>query len=188
VDELNELGVHVNNEGDHPVAWPVALHSDASFFFWGGAFTTGQAAQRAPPKTTGLPLAGPDHARSLRLSPSRSTACRRDPRRRRAQHPSCYLSQAPPPSPDPLACDLRLASVAVSAARRDSASSHPGRAYFSPPRRTCVCAHHTAAFQRCRMYVEHLHPDCRLAVFDEISIRHLAWWDHEEGGSATRSR
>jgi hypothetical protein len=27
------------------------------FFFWGGAFTTGQAAQRAPQKTTGLPLA-----------------------------------------------------------------------------------------------------------------------------------
>jgi hypothetical protein len=54
------------------------------------------------------------------------------------QHPSCYLRQAPPPSPDPLACDLQLASVAVSAARRDSASSHPGRAHFSLPRRTCV--------------------------------------------------
>jgi hypothetical protein len=23
------------------------------------------------------------------------------------------------------------------------------------------------------MYVEHLHPDCRLAVFDEIPTRHL---------------
>jgi hypothetical protein len=34
-------------------------------------------------------------ARGLRLSPSRSTACRRDPRRRRAQHPSCYLRQSP---------------------------------------------------------------------------------------------
>jgi hypothetical protein len=32
-------------------------------FFWGGAFTTEQAAQRAPQKTTGLPLAGPDQAR-----------------------------------------------------------------------------------------------------------------------------
>jgi hypothetical protein len=32
----------------------------------GGAFTTCQAAQRAPQKTTGLPLAGPDQARSLR--------------------------------------------------------------------------------------------------------------------------
>jgi hypothetical protein len=31
-----------------------------NFFFGGGAFTTGQAAQRAPQKTTGLPLAGPD--------------------------------------------------------------------------------------------------------------------------------
>jgi hypothetical protein len=76
-----------------------------------------QAKQRSapPPKTTGLPLAGPDQARSLRLSPSRSTACRRDPRRRRTQHPSCYLRQAPrrrqthwrvtsnwPPSPCPL--------------------------------------------------------------------------------------
>jgi hypothetical protein len=58
----------------------------------GGAFTTGQAAQRAPQKNTGLPLAGPDQARSLCLSPSRSTACRRDPRRRRTQHPSCYLA------------------------------------------------------------------------------------------------
>jgi len=84
-------------------------------FFLGGAFTAGQAAQRAPPKTTGLPLAGPDQARSLRLSPSRSTACRRDPCRHRTQHPSCYLRQAPrrrqthwrvtsnwPPSPCPL--------------------------------------------------------------------------------------
>jgi hypothetical protein len=84
-------------------------------FSLGGAFTTGQAAQRAPQKTTGLPLAGPDQARSLRLSPSRSTACLRDPRRHRTQHPSWYLRQAPrrrqthwrvisnwPPSPCPL--------------------------------------------------------------------------------------
>jgi hypothetical protein len=42
------------------------------------------------------------------------------------------ISAKPPAaSPDPLTCDLQLASVAVSAARRDSASSHPGRAYFS---------------------------------------------------------
>jgi hypothetical protein len=67
------------------------------YFFGGGASTTGQAVQRAPPKNTGLPLAGPDQARSLRLSPSRSTACRRDPRRRRTHHPSCYLRQAPRP-------------------------------------------------------------------------------------------
>jgi hypothetical protein len=58
----------------------------------------------------------------------------------------------PPPSPDPLACDLQLASVAVSAARRDSASSHPGRAHFSLPRRTCVCALQIAAPQRCRKW------------------------------------
>jgi hypothetical protein len=60
----------------------------------------------------------------------------------------------------------------VSAARRDSASSHPGRAHFSPPRRTCVCARRTAAPQRCHIHVKHLHADCRLAVFDEIPIRH----------------
>jgi hypothetical protein len=29
------------------------------------------------------------------LCPSRFTACQRDPRRRRTQHPSCYLRQAP---------------------------------------------------------------------------------------------
>jgi hypothetical protein len=86
-----------------------------TFFFLGRAFTTCQAAQRAPQKTTGLPLSGPDQARGLRLSPSRSTASRRDLRRRRTQHPSCYLRQAPrrrqthwrvvsnwPPSPCPL--------------------------------------------------------------------------------------
>jgi hypothetical protein len=107
-------------------------------------------------------------------TPSRSTACRRDPRRRRTQpSPQLLSPPSPPPSPDPLAGDhLQLASVAVSAARRDSASSHPGRAHFSPPRRTCVCARHTAA-PPALPHVEHLHPDCRLAVFDEIPIRHL---------------
>jgi hypothetical protein len=64
------------------------------FLLLGGAFTTGQAAQRAPQKTTGLPLAGPDQARSLRLSPSRSTACRRDPRRHRTQHLFLVTSEA----------------------------------------------------------------------------------------------
>jgi hypothetical protein len=64
------------------------------------ASTIGQAAQRPPPppqKNTDLPLAGPDQARGLRLSPSRSTAGRRDPRRRRTQHPSCYLRASSPP-------------------------------------------------------------------------------------------
>jgi hypothetical protein len=78
--------------------WSARMQTAASrpSFFWGGASTRGQAAQRASlPKTTDLPLAGPDQARSLRLSPSRFTACRRDPRRRRTQHPSCYLRQAP---------------------------------------------------------------------------------------------
>jgi hypothetical protein len=46
---------------------------------------------------------------------------------------------------EPLACDLQLAFVDVSAAHRESASSHPGRAYFGLPRRTCYCALQTAA-------------------------------------------
>jgi hypothetical protein len=54
--------------------------------FLGGAFTTGQAAQRAPPKTTGLPLAGPDQARSLRLSPSRESFFRRNPEQLGSEH------------------------------------------------------------------------------------------------------
>jgi hypothetical protein len=37
--------------------------------------------------------------------------------------PQLLSPPIPPPSPDPLACDLQLASAAVSAARRDSASS-----------------------------------------------------------------
>jgi hypothetical protein len=118
------------------------------FFFFGRGFHYRPSSAAPPPKKQRASLSQAPKARSLRLSPSRSTACRRDPRRRRTQHPSCYLRQAsPPPSPDPLACDLQLASVAVSAARRDSASSHPGTAYFSLPRRTCVCARHTTAPQ-----------------------------------------
>jgi hypothetical protein len=54
--------------------------------FLGGAFTTGQAVQRAPPKTTGLPLAGPDQARSLRLSPSRESFFRRNPEQLGSEH------------------------------------------------------------------------------------------------------
>jgi hypothetical protein len=69
-------------------------------YYASGAFTTVlslQAKQRSarPPKATGLPLAGPDQARSLRLSPSRSTACRRDPRRRRTQHSVLHSHRAP---------------------------------------------------------------------------------------------
>jgi hypothetical protein len=44
--------------------------------------------------------------------------------------PQLISPPSPPPSPDPLACDIQLASVAVSAARRDSASFHPGRAHL----------------------------------------------------------
>jgi hypothetical protein len=96
-------------------------------FLWGRAFTTGQAAQRAPKKNTGLPLAGPGQARSLRLSPSRSYCLSTRPTSPPYPAPQLLSPPSPPPSPDPLACDLQLASVAVSAARRDSASSHPGR-------------------------------------------------------------
>jgi hypothetical protein len=80
-----------------------------------------QAKQRknAPQKTRGC-LSQAPAKRGVRASlpaPSRSTAtaCRRDPRRRRTQHRSCYLRQAPrrrqshwrvtsnwPPSPCPL--------------------------------------------------------------------------------------
>ena len=56
------------------------------------------SAARPEKKPTDLPLAGPDQAQSLRLSHSRYTAFRRDPRRRRARHPSCYLRQAPTPT------------------------------------------------------------------------------------------
>jgi hypothetical protein len=89
------------------------------------------AAPPPPPPNTELPLAGPDQARSLRLSPSRSIYCRSSTR------------PTSPPYPAPLACDPHLASAAVPAARRDSASSHPSRAHFGLPRRTCVWARRT---------------------------------------------
>jgi hypothetical protein len=123
----------------------------ASFFFLGGAFTTGAR----PPKKHGPASRRPRPSAESTPPPpaARSTACRRDPCRRRTQHPSCYLRQAHrrrqthwrvtsnwPPSPRPLHGATR------------SASSHPGRAHFGLPRRTCVCARHTAAPQRCRMW------------------------------------
>jgi hypothetical protein len=40
--------------------------------------------------------------------------------------PQLISPPSPPPSPDPLACDLQLASVAVSAARRDTPLRWPG--------------------------------------------------------------
>jgi hypothetical protein len=70
----------------------VYIHQALKFFlfflFLGRGFNYRPSSAARPPKNTGLPLAGPDQARSPRLSPSRSTACRRDPRRRRAQHPA----------------------------------------------------------------------------------------------------
>jgi hypothetical protein len=70
--------------------------------------TTGQAAQLATQKNPGLPPTGPGQAPGalsapLPLTPSHTTptreshssAGRRDPRRRRTQHPSWYLRRAP---------------------------------------------------------------------------------------------
>jgi hypothetical protein len=90
-------------------------------------------------------------------------------------YPTPQLSALEPRAPDPLACDLQLASAAVSAARLDSASSHPGRAHFSLPRRTCacLCLRPPDCGSPALPQVEHLYSDCRLAVFDQISIRHL---------------
>jgi hypothetical protein len=64
-------------------------------------------------------------------------ACRLSTRPTSPPYPAPQLLSppSPPPSPDPLACDLQLASAAVSAARRDSASSHPSRAYRLGERR-----------------------------------------------------
>jgi hypothetical protein len=62
----SSVGFLRNSEAPRPVPF---------FLGGGGAFTTGQATQHAPQKTTGLPLAGPDQARSLRLSPSRQPLC-----------------------------------------------------------------------------------------------------------------
>jgi hypothetical protein len=86
-----------------PPRAPPASNWPGRLYFFGRGFCYSQAAvQRAPQKTTDLPLAGPDQARSLHLSPRRSTAGRRDPRRRRTQHPaSCYLRQEPPTAARP---------------------------------------------------------------------------------------
>jgi hypothetical protein len=151
-------------------------------FGGGGAFTIGHPAPPPPPpkKNTDLPLAGPDQARSLRLSPSRSlsTAGRRDPRTSppypAPSTPAAISAKPPPPPPDPLACDLQLASAAVSAARRDSAASHPGRVYFSRPSKEDLRLRPPHRSPPALPHVEQLHPDWhRLAVFDEIPARHL---------------
>jgi hypothetical protein len=120
----------------------------------GVAVTTGHRPSSAacPPSAESAPLSQPLYCMSTRpTSPP---------------YPVPQLpSSSPPPLPVPLACDLRLASADVSAARRDSASSHPGRAHFSPPRRTCVCARHTAAPQRSRMW-----NICTLAAASSLSL------------------
>jgi hypothetical protein len=120
----------------------------------------GPASRRPRPSAESAPISQPLYCLSTRPKSPPHPA------------PQLLSPPSPPPSPEPLACDLQLASVAVSAARRDSASSHPGRAHFSlpkedlrlrPPHRSPPALPH----------VEHLNPDCRLAVFDEISMRHL---------------
>jgi hypothetical protein len=54
-----------------------------------------------PPPTTDLPLAGPDQARSLRLSPRRHCLGRRDPRRL-FLFSTWFVGSPPPPPPLPL--------------------------------------------------------------------------------------
>jgi hypothetical protein len=71
-----------------------------------GCHYIGQAAQLAPQKNTGLPPTSPGQALCLRHSPPHTTptrdihssAGRRNPRRRRTQHPSCYLISVKPPT------------------------------------------------------------------------------------------
>jgi hypothetical protein len=66
-------------------------------------------------------------------------------------------------------------AAAMSAARLDSVSSHPGRAHFSQPTKEDLCLRPPYCGSPALPQVEHLHSDCdcRLAVFDQISIRHL---------------
>jgi hypothetical protein len=123
-----------------------------TFFFFGGTFTKGQAARRPPPKTRACLSQAPTKRGVCASLPAALLRLSTRPTSPPYPTPQLLPPPGPPPSPDPLVCDLQLASVAVSAARRDSASSHPGRAHFSLPRRTCVCARHTAAPQRCRFY------------------------------------
>jgi hypothetical protein len=108
----------------------------------GGAVTTGQAAQLAPKKRTCISQAPTKRGVCASISPITPT---RDPRRRRTQHPSHRRRSPRRYQPHWRVTCNQLASADVFAARRDSASSHPGRAHFSLPRRTCVCARHTAA-------------------------------------------
>jgi hypothetical protein len=63
----------------------------------------------------------------------------------------------------PLACRC----VRCTSRRLDSASSYPGRAHFSLPRRTCICALQTAAPQRCRKW-----NTCTPTAASRFSIRY----------------
>jgi hypothetical protein len=138
----------------------------------------GPASRRPRPSAESAPLSQPLYCLSTRPTSPPYPA------------PQLLSPPSPPPSPDPLACDLQLASVAVSAARRDSASSHPGRADFSLPRRTCVCARHTAAPQRCRMWNTTSQPrkgdvtGCQFGALGACPVvpggcpRPTGWWGH----------
>jgi hypothetical protein len=117
------------------------------------AVTSGQAAQLAPPP--------PQTRTCLSQGPTKRGVCASLPAALLpvdATHvtavPSTPATAVEPPtvSSPTSVWPPGLASAAVSAARRDSAPSHPGRAHFSLPRRTCVCARHAATPQRCCMW------------------------------------
>jgi hypothetical protein len=116
------------------------IQGEAKFFVFLGGFAAGQPSSAArPPKKHG-PASRRPRRPSVESAPLSQPLYCRSTRPTSPPYPAPQLISppSPPSSPDPLACDLQLASAAVSAARRDSAASHPGRAHFSLPRRTCV--------------------------------------------------
>jgi hypothetical protein len=79
-------------------------------FFWGGAFTTGQAAQRAPPQNHGPASRRPRPSAESAPLPQPLYCMSTRPTSPPYPAPQLLSPPSPPPSPDPLACDLQLAS------------------------------------------------------------------------------
>jgi hypothetical protein len=103
------------------------LHYCRFWVFFGRGFPNRPGSAARPPPNHG-PASG--QARSLRISPSRSTACRRDPRRPASPpYPSPQLLSppSPPPSPDPLACFFLKRKGLSLAAKQRSAPSKKAR-------------------------------------------------------------
>jgi hypothetical protein len=152
---------------------------------WGGVLVKPrkQKESSAPPKNADPALAGSARAHGVhaptagetatpqRPSSSRRHTSRRDPRRRRAapSTPAVCANQKPRA---PLACDLQLASAAVSAARV-STRPLPTQAERTSAYREDLRLYPPDRGSPALPQVEHLYSDCRLAVFDQISIRHL---------------